>query len=308
MAVNETIREQCEQMGAALQGPMTSIPIETLRGAITQMIPPSDVSVDHTVDVSVPSDHGPIPARLYFPNPTGDSAGVVLWQHGGGFAFGDIALGDDLARRICAGAGVVVVNLDYRLAPEHPFPAAFEDSLAAYQWIRSAPGELLEADTTSVAVAGESAGGNLALALAVYCRDHDLPAPACQVCVYGNASFELSNPEFGDLPLLMNEDVEWFWNTYAPNEADRTDPRAAPVHAARHDNLCPLLIISAAHDPVRDALEAYGHLLEQAGNEVLIRRTEGVCHGFLGFASFLPEAVTEIGAMCDFLRGRLRPD
>lgn len=289
------------QMREAMPVAMTALPINDLRASTT--LPPSPISVHTVRESKVAGKGGPIPVRVYRPEADG-ALPVVLWLHGGGFAIGDLSMSDDTCRRLANTVGAVVVNVEYRLAPEHPYPAGFEDCVAVYQWILSGADDLGEADTTRVAVGGDSAGGNLTMALTQFCRDTAIPMPRCQVSVYGTAEERITNPEFGDLPLLYNADAEWFWTAYAASRDLTADPYANPARGEL-TGLSPLLAITAEHDPTRDGTENYARAAETAGTEVILRRFAGMPHGFFSMPDVLPEADEAWDLTIGFLRDKL---
>ena len=305
--LNPKVAELAEQMRQALPTPMTALPIDELRTMTSAMLVPSPVSVRDVREGLVEGAGGPIPIRVYRPDVGAAASAVLVWLHGGGYALGGLSMGDDLCRRLCVTAGVTVVNIDYRLAPEHPFPAGLEDCVAVYRWVRSGPAELRDCDTQAVAVAGDSAGGNLAMALALYCRDRGIPQPACQISYYGTADFMITNPEYAELPFLTGSDMHWFWDTYLP-VADRDNPYAAPARTSNPGDLPPLLVITAENDPTRDGTEDYARRLRDAGVPVEMTRYAGVQHGFVSLTSLLPEAATALGQTVEFLRNHLQVD
>lgn len=303
MAVKPTVQAMAAGMQESFGGSMTALPIEQLRAATEAMIPTSPVAVGRVVDTTVQSGERDVPVRLYWP--TGDSPprGVLLWLHGGGFALGGLALGDDLGRRFCEALQLVVVNVDYAVAPEHPFPAALEDVTAVYQWLRSAPDVLAGCDSTRVGVGGESAGGNLAMVLSLRCRDEGLVPPVCQLSVYGTAECVISNPELGDLPFLTVEDVEWFWAAYTDQ---RDHPYVSPARAASLQGLPPLLMVTAEHDPTRDASESYARRMSAEGGRARVTRLPGVHHGFFGMLDVLEESRQAFDEAVGFIRASIQ--
>lgn len=298
MAVNDTVAAIASAMEQAYGGTMTSVPLAELRAMTDGMIPPSAIEVGRVIDANVPSPDREIPVRIYWPTASDSPTGALLWLHGGGFALGGLALGDDLSRRLCEALQVVVVNVDYAVAPENPFPAALDDCSAVYEWIRSTPVELSGANTTQVAVAGDSAGGNLAMVLSLKCRDEGLPLPACQVSIYGTAECVVSNPGLGDLVFLTSEDAEWFWDNYT---AERDNPYVAPLRAESVAGLPPLLVVTAEHDPTRDASERYAERVAAEGGVATANRYPGVHHGFFGLVDLLDESRAAFSHVVTFI-------
>ncbi len=240
--------------------------------------------VDAVRDLQIPGPAGNIPARLYQmtslqPRP------LLVYFHGGGWVIGNIATADNISRFICKRAGCHVLSVDYRLAPEHRFPAAVEDAVAAVQWAQQHAAEL-GIDPDRILAGGDSAGGNLAAVLAQISARRAGPKLAGQVLFYAALDgAHLDTPsyrEFGDKPLgLPKADVEWFLDQYAPDEKTRLDPRVSPALAQDLNGLPPALVVTAEFDVLRDEGEAYARRLEKAGVPVTLMRCNGMIHGFL---------------------------
>ncbi|OBG25169.1 alpha/beta hydrolase [Mycobacterium sp. 852002-51057_SCH5723018] len=248
-------------------------------------------------DRTIPGPGGPIGVRIYWPSsqPGGD-APVVLYFHGGGFVVGDLDTHDGTARQHAVGAGAIVVSVDYRLAPEHPYPAAVEDAWAATLWVAE-HGRRIGADTTRMAVAGDSAGGTIAAATAQRARDAvDEAGPALrfQLLWYPSIMWDPSLPSFAEnatAPILDTHAIAEFSRWYA-GELDLTDPPAglAPGRATNLSDLPPAYIAVAGHDPLRDDGIRYGELLAAAGVPVEVHNAETMVHGYLGYAGVVPAA------------------
>ena len=239
---------------------------------------------------------GPIPLRVYWP--AGDETHpVTMFFHGGGFALGDLDTHDATAREHAVGAGSVVVSVDYRLAPEHPYPAAVEDSWAATCWVADNAGEF-GADSSRLAVAGDSAGGNLAAVVAQLARDAarsgDGPGLAFQLLWYPSTMWDTSLPSFtenANAPVLDSAAMAAFTDWYA-GHLDLTDPPAtlAPGRASDLSGLAPAYVAVAGHDPLRDDGVRYAELLADAGVEVELHNATTLVHGYLGYAGVVPAA------------------
>ncbi len=238
---------------------------------------------------------GPIPVRVYWPDTdTGPRPHpVTMFFHGGGFALGDLDTHDVTAREHAVGANSVVVSVDYRLAPEHPYPAAVDDVWAATRWVAD-HAEEFGADSSRLAVAGDSAGGNLAAVVAQLARDTGGPELLFQLLWYPSTMWDTSLPSFTEnahAPVLDNAAMEAFTRWYA-GHVDLADPPAtlAPGRAADLSGLPPAYVAVAGHDPLRDDGVRYAELLAAAGGEVELHNAETLVHGYLGYAGVVPAA------------------
>ncbi|HWC35586.1 MAG TPA: alpha/beta hydrolase [Mycobacteriales bacterium] len=254
-------------------------------------------------DITVPGADGPRAARVYRPDVEGPVPTMVFF-HGGGFVIGDIETHDDQARLICRDAAMVVVSVDYRLAPEHPFSAGHEDCLAATRWAADNITSL-GGDPSRLVVGGDSAGGNLAATVALRCRDEGL-ALAAQFLIYPGVDFTEdanypSRVENAEGYFLTADDMLWFRSQYVPAAADPTDPRLSPIHAADLSGLPPAVIGVAEFDPLRDEGLAYGKALADAGVDVEVRHYDGLIHGFFGFSQLSAAAAEATSDMIALL-------
>jgi acetyl esterase len=246
-------------------------------------------------DVSIPRSGGEIPARRYVPV---DAAGVILWIHGGGWVICDLDTHDAMCRLLANESGCEVVAIDYRLAPEHPFPAALDDCWDALGWVAEQAGE------RPVIVAGDSAGGNLAAVCALRARDRGGPALALQVLVYPATSGDLTTDscvKYGSGPdtFLTVADMQWFWAHYVGDAADDSGPEFRPLRAQDHSGLPPAIVVTAEYDPLRDDGFAYAEALRTAGVPVTHHHYDDVVHAFFAFVNMLTrgnEAVAQVGA------------
>jgi len=242
---------------------------------------------------------GPLPIRIY--TPRGEAPlGVLVYFHGGGWVLGDLEMVDALARALANRAGCVVVSVDYRLAPEHPFPAAFDDAYAATLWTAAHAAEL-GADAQRIAVGGDSAGGNLAAAVALAARDRDGPHLVSQLLIYPVADRDFSRPSFvafSDGYFLTTAAMKWFWGHYLRDAADAENPYAAPLRAASLRDLPPATVVIAGYDPLRDEGEAYARRLHDDGVDVTVRHYPGMLHGFFVIGAFdrAAEAIADCAA------------
>jgi acetyl esterase len=244
-------------------------------------------------DLVLPGPAGMIGARLYVPRGEAQRPRPLLvYFHGGGWVIGDLNTHDGLCRFLSTNADVVVLSVDYRLAPEHPFPAAVEDAYAAFAWAAAqAPG--LEIDGSRIAVGGDSAGGNLAAAVSLLARDEGGPRPAMQLLIYpvtdatgGQPSRDLFATGF----MLTRADMDWFDGHYLPNGTDENDPRVSMLRAENVSDLPPAYVVTAGFDPLRDEGEAYAARMREAGVQVALRRHSGLVHSFANMTAFSPSA------------------
>ena len=237
---------------------------------------------------------GPIPIRVYWPSGDGGAAlPVVVFYHGGGWSVGDLDTYDGAARHHAVGAGAVVVSVDYRLAPEHPYPAAAEDAWSATQWVASHAGEL-GADADRIGVAGDSAGGNLAAVVAQLARDAEGPPIRFQLLWYPATTWDTSLPSFSEnanAPLLGDSALKGFSRWYV-GDLDLSDMPAtlAPARAENLAGLPPAYIAVAGHDPLRDDGARYAELLAAAGVPAELHYAQSLVHGYLGYAGVVPAA------------------
>jgi len=257
-----------------------------------------------TEDRTVPGAIGPRRARVYTPaSARGREAPGLVWFHGGGFVIGSIESHDGVCRAIASRAGVIVVSVDYRLAPEHRFPAALEDALAATRWVLE-HGSSLGIDPQAVAVGGDSAGGNLSAVIAQMFR-HELRRPVFQLLLYPATDCTrsmASHRHFGEGLLLTERSIDWFTENYLPAKSLETDPRASPLFTTNLAGLAPALVLTAGFDPIRDDGRAYAEKMRAAGVEVEHVCAEGSVHGFMNMTAGLPEAAD----MLELVAARLR--
>jgi acetyl esterase len=244
--------------------------------------------VDQIRDLKVPGPAGEIPLRVYCPK-VPSPAPALIYFHGGGWVLGDLESHDHVCRALANSAACVVISVDYRLGPEHKFPAAVDDSYAATCWIADHAAEL-GVDPSRIAVGGDSAGGNLAAVVSQIARDRGGPSLAFQLLIYPGTDMRMSLPsidENADGPFLTKAAMHWFLDHYLNSAEDRLNPLASPLLASNLRGLPPAFILTAECDPLRDEGEAYGLRLEEAGVPVEIQRYDGMPHGFFSFAAAL---------------------
>lgn len=236
--------------------------------------------------------------------PADSSGGTAVYFHGGGWVLGSLDTHDRQCRQLAAGSGAAVISVDYRLAPEHPFPAAFDDAVAVTEAVLAGG---LGADTSRVVVAGDSAGGNLAAAVCMALRAHDGPSLRGQMLVYPAVDAEMSFPsqdENSSGPFLSRADMAWFYDLYQP-AGDRRDWRLSPLHSDDLSNLPPALVATAQLDPLRDEGEAYAQALAEAGTTAAAVRYRGVCHGFFGWSHAAEPSRQLMAQASSWLRAQL---
>ncbi|HNP55976.1 MAG TPA: alpha/beta hydrolase [Gordonia sp. (in: high G+C Gram-positive bacteria)] len=248
---------------------------------------------------------GPLRATRYRAGRS--SLGLVVFYHGGGWTLGSRASHVGMAKALAADAGVDVLSVEYRLAPEHPFPAAYDDAMAAWRYAVSRAADW-GLDPHKIGVAGDSAGGNLAAVVAQQTRGDDV-VPAHQLLIYPAVDLAVDLPskdEFASGRFLTREHMDWFVDNYIPDPADRGDLRASPLRAEDFSDLPPAHVVLAGFDPLRDEGIAYAEALRDAGVPVTVDRVGPMCHGFLSMTMLSPEArdsaVRAAAAVADALR------
>jgi acetyl esterase len=251
-------------------------------------------------DLTIDGAAGPLRARHYAPAEPGGPHPLLVYFHGGGWVIGDLETHDGTCRMLCRHAGAHVLAVDYRLAPEHRFPAAADDARAALAWAFAHAADL-GADETRVAVGGDSAGGNLAAVATWQAARDGGPVPVLQLLVYPatdasvkRRSYQLFSEGF----LLTEAEMDWFMGHYEPDESRKVDPRLSILLAEDLSGLPPALVVTAGFDPLRDEGKAYAEALRAAGSVVAERRFEGLIHGFFnmsGVSRVSRDAVAEIG-------------
>ena len=255
-----------------------------------------------------PGPAGAIPVRVYRPSGEGPFP-VLVYYHGGGWVLCDLDTHDNACRTLCAAAQCVAVSVDYRLAPEHKFPAAFDDSYAAFEWV-AANAARLGADPARMALGGDSAGGNLAAAVALSARDRQGPPINRQLLIYPITtvvSFDTpSYTEFAKGYYLEKVGMEWFRDQYLTTSEDAADPRVSPLEVRDLGGLPPAQIVTAGFDPLRDEGAAYARRLEQAGVAVDYTCYKDTIHGFATLTGALPGAKKALAEIAEQLGRALR--
>ena len=300
-------RRAAEGIAQTLTTPVRELGVEAARQLLATPPAQSPITwLDRVENFVVPTRAGQVRARFYHPpsRDVPDARPVLLYLHGGGFVLGTLEGADEVCRAIAAKSHWAVLSLEYRLAPENPYPAALEDCLDAFTWIQQSAMDL-GIDPETIAVGGDSAGGNLAAALCLQLRDLGLARPVSQILVYPVVDDDFATAswsEFGDGPALTTEDAKWFWSQYlGPEHTGSVEAYAAPMNASSLHDLPPALIVTAEIDALRDDAEAYAERLRDAGVSVNAIRYPGVFHGFFTELGALAKADEAIDAVVDHL-------
>lgn len=241
--------------------------------------------VEEVGEEEVPGAEGPLRARRYCPADRGD--GLLVYLHGGGFVRGDLDTHDPLCRRLANAAHCELLAVDYRLAPEHPFPAAVEDAVAVAEWAA-------EGHAGPLAVGGDSSGGNLAAAAAIHARNACVPELAAQVLLYPVTDATMGSPSMDELAegrMLTRRSLAWMYDQYLPKGADRSDPRVSVLLADSLEGIAPAVVVSAGNDPLRDDAVRYATRLEEAGVPVEHLAYGGTVHSFMLYAGALSAGI-----------------
>jgi acetyl esterase len=288
------------------------VPIETLsaieaRGQFTRFAEARKMTVvepvDQVRDFTIEGPGGPIPIRVYVPRQAEPSPALIYF-HGGGWVLGGLDSHDHVCRALANSVPCTVFSVEYRLAPEHKFPAAVDDSFAATAWIGDHASEM-QIDPARIAVGGDSAGGNLATVVSQIARERGGPHLVFQLLIYPATDMRMAMPsidENADAPILSKGAMHWFLNHYLNGEEDRTNPLASPLLANDVSGLPPAFIVTAECDPLRDEGEAYGQLLRRQGVRVDLECYAGMPHGFFSMAAGLDTARRAVADAVERLR------
>jgi acetyl esterase len=289
-----------------LSRPPAGVSAATLRAASLPM-PPFPMDPVHDVrDITVPVPGAKLQVRVIRPTAQRDLP-LVVHFHGGGFVFCNLDTHEPLCRTLAVQSGCAVASVDYRLAPEHPYPIPLEDCYHATQWLAAHAGEL-GFDAARLAVAGDSAGGNLATGVARLSRHRNGAPLRHQALIYPVTDAACDNDSWRELGrgyMLGRDWMQWAWECYVPDVAQRTDPLVSPLRASDLAGLPPATIVTADHDPLRDEAEAYAARLRDAGVPVIARRYLGVIHGFASLPFATPLANRALADIAGDLRAAL---
>jgi acetyl esterase len=271
--------------------------------AAVQPDPPDIASVEN---VPVPAPHGVIPVRIYKPLtlPKTGLAPSLVFYHGGGWVIGDLESHDVVCRQIATEAGLIVAAVDYRLAPEHKFPAAVDDSIAATKWVAT-NAEKLGIDANKLFVGGDSAGGNLAAVVAMHARDNGGPRIRGQVLIYPVTDLAMTHASYQDPEtgvLLTHSMMRWFRDHYLADHTQIDDWRVSPLRMANLKDLPPAFVLTAGADPLHDEGDEFARRLKQAGVAVTHVNYPGQFHAFITMGRLLPKANKSIGEIGAWLK------
>lgn len=276
--------------------PLQDLPLERARREFalsTEALGGWPQPIGELVDRTVPGPAGSIPVRIYRPQGAAQSPrGILVYFHGGGWVVGDIPSYDKVCRYLAAKSGCILVSVDYRRSPEHRFPAAIDDAMAAFDWVQ-AHAEALGGDPARVGIGGDSAGGNIAAVVALTARDRPGPKPAFQLLIYPAVDLSGSFPshqELGNSYLLTRPMMDWFRAQYLNSESEIADWRVSPLKAPSLANLPPAYLCTAGFDPLRGEGKAYADRLRAEGTAVTYREFDSLIHGFVGFTGTISAA------------------
>jgi acetyl esterase/lipase len=270
---------------------------DMLRAAQSAAPPQVDLPVLASVnDEQVDGPHGGIGIRRYLP--TGEVVGTCVFCHAGGWVIGDLDTADNLCRRLAGRAGVEVISVDYRLAPECAFPVPLDDVYAVLHWANT-----LQRPLT---LAGESAGANLAAACAIRVREEGGPPIVGQFLAYPITDHNFETESYTSIGpknwLLSRADMQWFWDHYCPSPLDRSNPLASPLQLSSAAGLPQTLLLVAELDPLRDEGLAYAQLLKAHGVSVIVKEGKGMLHGYLNAAGAIPEVAAMVETAAEWMR------
>jgi acetyl esterase len=278
----EAFLRQLDEAGGPPLNEMTPAEARVALAATVEETAGDPEPVGSITNRTIPGPLGDIPIRVYAPEGAGLFPALVYF-HGGGWVAGDLEMVDPLCTKLTRRAGAVVVSVDYRLAPEHKFPAPLTDCYSATQWVSDNAAEL-NVDPRRIAVGGDSSGGNLAAAVSVVARNSGTPDLAFQLLFYPvtNLDYETNSYRANGTGYFLTTDMmRWFWDHYLESEDIGRDMRASPLLVEDASGLPPTFVVTAEFDPLRDEGEAYAELLREAGNDVTVKRYDGQIHGFV---------------------------
>ncbi len=291
MPLDPQAKQILDMMAAAGMGNLTDGTAQEVRARSEAMPRIPGPEVAKVADHKVPGPLGDIPVRVYTPEGAGAKPAIV-WFHGGGWVIGSVDGSDGSVRGLANATGCVMVSVDYRLAPEAKFPGPAEECFTATKWVAE-HASMLGVDASRIAVGGDSAGGNLAAAVAQMAKARGGPALGFQLLVYPVTDFAFDTPSYTENAeglLLTQEGMRWFWDHYLATPEDGANPMASPARATDFSGLPPAHVITAEFDPLRDEGEAYAAKLRAAGVNATCTRYDGMIHGFFGMTGAVDKA------------------
>ena len=283
MPLHPQAQRVVDAMAALNRPPMDTLSPRDARAFSAAGPKPAAPGVGKILNDTIPGPGGGIPVRIYWPIDHETGSGIIVYYHGGGWVIGDLWMVDGVCRQLANKSGCIVVSVDYRLAPEHKFPAAAEDAYAAVVWARD-HGADLGGDGSRIGVTGDSAGGNLTACAAVMAAERGGPAIALQVPIYPVIAADFENQSYRDRadgPILTRAMMRWFWDQYLNDPSEATHPHVAPVNSEHLAKAAPALVITAEYDPLRDEGAVYARALQDAAVSVVHHDYPGVPHGFV---------------------------
>ena len=306
------VHPEIQRMLDAAQGApaMHSLPVEVVRVAHAKQraLGNRRLPLGNIEARGIAGPGGDLPLRIYTPKGTGPFP-LIVFFHGSGFVICSLDTHDMMCRLLCAGVGAVVVSVDYRLAPEHKFPAAADDCLAGARWAGEHAAEL-NADPARIALAGDSAGGNLAAVTALRLRDEGGPPVAAQLLIYPVTDAAAEAPSYAENAEgfgLTQAGMKWFFGHYFRGPEDALHPNASPARSADFSKLPPAFVLTAEYDPLRDEGEQYAAKLIAAGVPTKLTRYDGMNHGFFFWYDRVDTTRAAMKDACDWLKARLAP-
>jgi acetyl esterase len=311
MTLDPAVQALLDQLSANPAPKLWELPVADGRAlylAMSQMLEPQGVPIGKVENMTVPGPAGPIPVRLYTPMGGGTMRPAIVFYHGGGWVIGSLETHDALCRQLANESGCKVVAVDYRLAPEHKAPAAFDDAFAVAQWVETnAPS--LEIDANRLAVAGDSAGGNLAAAVSIAAKHKGAPKISYQLLIYPTLQMRpntQSMKDFAEGYFLERKTMDWFYDQYLPSEADINDPRYSPLAASDLAGVPRAYIVTAGFDPLKDEGKAFADKLNRAGVAAVYVNYDGMIHGFFNMSAAVPSAKQAISAAASAVKEALK--
>jgi acetyl esterase len=305
MPLDPQAKALLDQMAASGAPPLNALPVPEARKAMAALFaaPGTPEPVKQVEDRVVRAPGVSLPVRMYTPEGSSPFP-VLVYFHGGGWVLGDRDTHDATCRSLANGAGCMVISVDYRLAPEHKFPTAAEDCYAATQWA-ALNVAAFGGDPQRLAVGGDSAGGNLAAAVAQMASDRGAPTLTFQLLIYPVTNYAFDTQSYRDNAdgyLLTKDSMAWFWNLYLSNDTDGQNAYASPLRGRHLQNLPPALVITAEYDPLRDEGAAYAARLREVGVAATHSDYKGMIHGFFSMPNVLDQGKKAVAEACQALR------